>query len=265
MLIVSKAAQAAAAPAQTGADETSPAGPIDRFFAACGGGQPIRLTVRRTTGRMAEEFLFEKPCILIGRADGCDIRLPHSDVSSRHAYLQFIGGRVLFFDLESRTGTLRNGEPRLAGVFDPDDEIVIGPYTIRRTVSEFQEDQTLSFDDDPQGPLLPQLALEFLNARNLADSPLEWQMQRPVTLIGWSRQCAVQLQDDSVSRVHCSLVRTESGVWIVDLLGLAGTSVNGQPVQYARLKAGYELQIGKYRIKVSYVPSVLCVGKPQPS
>lgn len=241
--------------------------PLDRFFAACGGTQPIRFTVRRTDARNAEAFLFEKPSILVGSAAGCDIRLPHPDVSSRHAYFQFLGGRILFFDLSSRTGTHWNGEARLAGRFHLDDEIVIGPYAIRWSANEFHDEpapESVPVDaDDPLGPSLSDLTLEFLNVLLPTGARPVWHLQRAVTLIGWSRECAVQLQHGSISRVHCSLVRTAAGVWVVDLLGQGGTQVNGQPVRSGRLKDGYELQVGMYRIAASYAPKVLRLGKPE--
>lgn len=266
------ASQQAAQPAQNSPDGATPddtefVKSLDRFLAACGGEQPIRMTVRRTDSRNAEAFLFEKPCILVGSAAGCDVQLAHPDVSSRHAYLQFLGGRILFFDLASRTGIFLNGEARLAGQFGVADEIVIGPYTIRWFANEFQDGAppapAAADADDPLSPSLPDVTLEFLNAPQPSGARPVWHLQRAVTLVGRSRACTVQLQHDSISRVQCSFVRTAGGVWVVDLLGHGGTHVNGRPVQYARLKDGYELQIGRYHVAAAYAPTVLRVGQPE--
>ena len=48
---------------------------------------------------------------------------------------------------------------------------------------------------------------------------------------------AKAFENDSVSRVHCSLVRTPGGVWVVDLHGQGGTKIKGHSVEYARLAA----------------------------
>jgi pSer/pThr/pTyr-binding forkhead associated (FHA) protein len=73
-----------------------------------------------------------------------------------------------------------------------------------------------------------------------------------VALIGQHQSCRVNLADDSVSRVHCSLVRTRWGIWVVDLMGRGGTFVNGKLVECARLEDGCELGVGKFRIQLTF-------------
>jgi len=77
-------------------------------------------------------------------------------------------------------------------------------------------------------------------------------MTRRIALIGRSRSCKVRLNDDSVSTVHCSLVRTPKGVWAVDLLGRGGIAVNGVPVRLARLEAGDQLRVGEFLLRCRY-------------
>ncbi|MCC7105750.1 MAG: FHA domain-containing protein [Chloroflexi bacterium] len=52
--------------------------------------------------------------ILIGRADYCTVTVDHPDVSREHARIARSGGGVAILDLESRNGTLVNGE-RITG------------------------------------------------------------------------------------------------------------------------------------------------------
>jgi anti-anti-sigma factor len=53
--------------------------------------------------------------------------------------------------------------------------------------------------------------------------------------------------------VHCSLVLTPKGLWVIDLLGRGGTKVNGQAVPFALLNHEDELKFGRYRIGVRYI------------
>lgn len=73
-------------------------------------------------------------------------------------------------------------------------------------------------------------------------------LRHAVTLVGRSPQCKIRLHDDSISKVHASLVLTESGCWVADLLGRSGIVVNGQPVTFATLMDGDELVIGRFRM-----------------
>ena len=94
---------------------------------------------------------------------------------------------------------------------------------------------------------LPEVALEFLNGPSQS-------MSRPVhrvmSLIGSASGCKFRLTDPSVSRFHGSLLRTSAGLWIVDLLGQRGITVNEVPVRFSRLADGDVLRIGRYQIRV---------------
>jgi predicted component of type VI protein secretion system len=71
-----------------------------------------------------------------------------------------------------------------------------------------------------------------------------------MSLIGSASGCKFRLTDPSVSRFHGCLVRSSAGLWIVDLLGQRGITVNDVPVRSSRLTDGDVLRIGRYRIRV---------------
>jgi hypothetical protein len=79
-----------------------------------------------------------------------------------------------------------------------------------------------------------------------------WMVKRQLTLLGRSRSCHIQIAHPTISRFHAGLVRTASGVWVVDLCGPNGTFVDGRPVRFALLKEGQELQIGSIPLTVCY-------------
>lgn len=68
------------------------------------------------------------------------------------------------------------------------------------------------------------------------------------TVAGRSTQADVFLDDVTVSRKHAEFVR-EGGHFVVrDIGSLNGTYVNRQRIDQAALRAGDEVQIGKYRL-----------------
>ena len=75
-------------------------------------------------------------------------------------------------------------------------------------------------------------------------------MNRVMSLIGSASGCKFRLADPSVSPFHCSLLRTPLGLWVVDLLGPDGVSVNDALVRYALLADDDVLKVGRYRIRV---------------
>src|SRR5262249_55146776 len=91
---------------------------------------------------------------------------------------------------------------------------------------------------------------------------LEWQLpgrpaavrylRRPVTVIGREGVRQLQIPGESVSRYHCSLVRTPHGVWVVDLLSRWGVWVNGTRVRCARLRDGTLVRVGDWEFRLRY-------------
>jgi pSer/pThr/pTyr-binding forkhead associated (FHA) protein len=63
----------------------------------------------------------------IGRKDDCDIRIPLSEVSRRHAELLKDEGGVLLKDLGAANGTYLNNRRISEEELEPGDQIIIGP------------------------------------------------------------------------------------------------------------------------------------------
>jgi len=66
--------------------------------------------------------------------------------------------------------------------------------------------------------------------------------------VGRSPDCAIFLDDVTVSRKHATLVKSDAGYTIEDAGSLNGTFVNRRRVERHALEDGDELQIGKYRL-----------------
>jgi predicted component of type VI protein secretion system len=237
----------------------------ERFIDACRAKLPLRVSVKNERSGELEDVFIERPWAVIGGDPKCDIRLLHPDVSQRHAYLQFVGSRVLCCDLGSRTGTHGSSESRPRGWLRTGEPVFIGPYSIRLKDNDFAADDdvapetgTCSSEDVPDDPPpdLPPVFLSFANARNSAWGQTTKRITRAVTLVGWSSSCKVRLQHSSVGRAHCSLVLTPDGLWVVDLLCAGGTQVNGNVVDFARLEEGDDLTVGRFLMRISYTAPV---------
>ena len=68
------------------------------------------------------------------------------------------------------------------------------------------------------------------------------------TLVGRSPECAIFLDDVTVSRRHAEIVRDGDTFTIRDLGSLNGTYVNRRRIESAVLENDDEVQVGKYRL-----------------
>lgn len=227
------------------------------FRKAVGIEQPIQLSVVRPPDGKPSNHSLEFPFGIIGRGEDSDIRLESSKVSFRHAYVQAINGRVCCMDLGSRNGTKWAGNTSSWGWVTPSEVLGLGPFEVRLAGELDSGANSNPADDfkpldrykDQFGPL-PQVDLEFLHDN--APQPT-WSVNRVITLVGRGPQCKLRFAAKSISTVHCSLVLTPTGLWVVDLLGRDGTKVNGSNVRCAPLAQNDEIEIGRYRIAVRYV------------
>src|SRR5262245_51918125 len=64
-----------------------------------------------------------------------------------------------------------------------------------------------------------------------------------VTVVGRASVCDVQIDEGSLSRKHCRIVRTVGGYVIEDLDSRNGTQVDGKKVKTARLNDGALIEL----------------------
>jgi pSer/pThr/pTyr-binding forkhead associated (FHA) protein len=227
------------------------------LLSACGVADSVQLSVKHQTAHEAEVRLLRQPFAVIGRSPRADIVLDHPQVSARHVYLQVVDGWAFWIDLGSRTGTRTENNPQKFGWLEGQRRLCIGPYVFQRYVSDSQNNIASARSKPPQDTplvalayghaLLPHVSLEFLNGPSQS---MSWPMHRVMSLLGSARGCKFRLADPSVSRFHASLLRTSAGLWVIDLLGQNGVTVNEKPVRFTCLDDGDLLGIGRYRIRV---------------
>jgi pSer/pThr/pTyr-binding forkhead associated (FHA) protein len=230
--------------------------PTDLFKTKCGSTAPLELNVSGPSWASAERRVCEQPFVLVGRHERASLRLEDAAVSRRHAYLQQIGGRIFCVDLGSRTGIRWGGEPRPAGWLRPDQEIRIGPFSLELAMAA-QNGRSLGDEvaeewDPLQDRVDDSRALPWIIVEGDNKVLARLRMNRMLVLVGSSPACRIRLREAGVARYHCSLLRSPEGVCIIDLLNEAGTCLNGQPVRWALLKEGDQLQVGPYVLRLWY-------------
>jgi len=230
---------------------------MNAFMNACEIAGPLQLAVRGPSPNESAVRLLHQPFALVGRDQRAEVPLDHKLVSRRHVYLQIVEGQAFWLDLDSRSGTSAEGQLRKFGWLEAGKSIRIGPYELERLESYGPDPGNRETRPGPRvSPLvarsyddqaLPDVSLEFLNGPSRSAC---WPMNRVMSLIGSASGCKFRLADSSVSPFHCSLLRTPLGLWIVDLLGPDGISVNDALVRCALLAADDVLRIGRYRIRM---------------
>jgi predicted component of type VI protein secretion system len=226
--------------------------PLAAFLEACGATGPLRLSAEAPgQGTLCREL--HQPFAVLGRSSQADLTLADAAVSKRHAYVQVVAGRVFCVDLQSRAGTLWDGERRRSGWLDGGRAVEVGPYTVRLQEGGGVDAPAAAADPLAGGAVepdpLPGVTIEI---RKGASGQSSWRMDRALALVGQAPGCKLRVLDHDVPRFYCSLVRTPAGLWAVGLVGVRGITVNGKQVPWARLDDGDELRVGGVRLAVRY-------------
>ena len=87
--------------------------------------------------------------------------------------------------------------------------------------------------------------LIVISAKSAAGVGKMFKLDRPELVIGRAVECALQIEDDGVSRRHAKLVVGPDGSYqLVDLASTNGTFLNGAKVDQSRLEDGDKIQVG---------------------
>ncbi|MCA9077298.1 MAG: FHA domain-containing protein [Planctomycetaceae bacterium] len=237
-----------------------------RFREALKVTKPLGVSVHSEKNRKPVVAKIEAPYAILGRGSKCAVRLADKSVSYRHVYLQAFGDRVLCVDLLSPNPISWDG-PETDGWMSPEHVVSVGPYRVKLSGEGWQCDhsdwpsplecKTRTNESTPFGAL-PLVHLELLNQQL---EGMAWPINRVVTLVGRDDRCRITCADERISRVHCSLVLTPYGLWVVDLVGRGGVQINGKLQSCALLEPGDELGVGQYRMQTVYESAPRELGK----
>ncbi|MCA9026065.1 MAG: FHA domain-containing protein [Planctomycetaceae bacterium] len=234
---------------------TSPS--VQRFREALKVSRPLGISVHTDRNPKPVVAKIEAPYAILGRGSRCAIRLADKSVSFRHVYLQAFGDRVICVDLLSPNPIKWSG-PETTDWMTTNHVVNVGPYKVQLNGDGWVKDcsgwpsplvcKTRTDESTPFGAL-PLVHLELLNQHLKG---MAWPINRVLTLVGRDDRCRITCADERISRVHCSLVLTPYGLWVVDLIGRGGVQVNGKAQTCALLAEGDELGVGQYRMETVY-------------
>ncbi len=186
--------------------------------------------------------------VVIGREEGCDLRLDDPEISRRHVEVTLRGdGRYEVNDLGSRNGTIVDGE-RISGavVLRGDEKIEIGDSVIK---VEGDHDSGATRMAAPGGETKIAAVSEpmVLTGSEGPGKGTKITAGGDEVVIGRDDACDVVLDDDEVSRRHVSLKGLPGGAAEINDLGSRnGTTVDGKQVtDPMTLSGGETVKIGQ--------------------
>jgi predicted component of type VI protein secretion system len=132
-------------------------------------------------------ILLDKPIVLIGRHEECDIQLNSRKVSRKHCCIAQVNEYFVIRDLGSTNGVRINGVRVMEGAIRPGDEVTIGDYRYQiqaeaamaaspaadsknGTLPKVSEDDLLESADQPV-PLADAPGARILSARKAPPPP----------------------------------------------------------------------------------------------
>ncbi|MGE3313829.1 MAG: FHA domain-containing protein [Planctomycetaceae bacterium] len=235
--------------------------PMILFQRSLAAPEKLILKVSRADDGKPKHVELQTPFAVIGRGSGADVLLKGSRISYRHAYIQPLRGSLFCIDLGSKSGLKWGQKRRDSGWLSPSASLSVGPYQIALTEEDFLDAAEDASSGQRENPLermeqgLDDYPRFELVISQKDSEPRAVPIDRLITLIGRSNSCAVQLADESVSRIHCSLVLTPDGLWVIDLLGKSGVIVGEKQLRSAPLEHGDRLRVGSFSITVNQLTS----------
>ena len=182
--------------------------------------------------RGGEEYELGKSKIVIGRSNNCDICLPNTETSKRHAEIEAREGQFILRDLKSTNGVCVNGKKITEATLQHGDDILIGLQHFIFRNSAMPRPRVLQQEEFV---LLPLLRGAYGKPIKLSES----------CSIGSSEDNDVVVKQAAIAVRHAVISKDVKGYTICDCGTPAGTWVNGQRITETHLEHGDDLVIGK--------------------
>lgn len=233
--------------AETVESLTRPCAPHDveesrrQLLEDCSGQPGLQLLIEVKGEAHARKVSLNRPYLLIGSDDQCDVRIKQPLVLPYHAYVQWIDGRLFCCGLGDAQppATWLGGKP-----------VALGPFRVSvpdlELASDYQDPQSKSSDLAEE---VSQIQLRFAGVEQ---SDNLWPVDRRLTLIGRGAQCKLRLDHPEIPIVLAALVRTNRTCWLVDLQHSDRLQVNDQLVDSLQaLDVGDHLRFGEFQAEVT--------------
>jgi pSer/pThr/pTyr-binding forkhead associated (FHA) protein len=208
---------------------------------------------------------FDAPRVVIGRSEGCEVRLPDPSVSQRHASIRQRGADYLIQDEGSTNGTfvgpvrLSPGAPRLLRTGD---RIRVGrvwldvriesvavppnPALATKELALALVAEALSAEGEPAAP-----RLQVVEGSHRGKH-LELVESDRAYVIGRGKNVDLSLDDTDLSRRHAQITRRGDRLFVKDLGSKNGTQFDDEPVSAERevpWPANKRLRVGSHTVE----------------
>lgn len=202
------------------------------------------LTIEDSNTQIADQFSFDHGSYVIGRLDECDIVLPSSSVSRKHARIFIENDRCFIEDLGSANGVIVDGQRviqrRDLGTAS---QIRIGDFYLylefKATGQHGRQSvlNTLFISNNSDHHKLVRVNDSFAGE--------EFSLSEIENTIGRTDDNFILLSDQSISRQHAKIVRDADRYTLVDLGSSNGTRLNDSAVKgNKQLKPGDVVEFG---------------------
>ncbi len=225
---------------------------------------PLTLQVRSGDLEAPPELTFDAPRIVIGRGEGCEVRLPDPSVSQRHASIRQRGSDYILVDEGSANGTfvasvrlgahsprvlksgdwIRVGRVWLVVQLSPLGAALTNPAATKELALRLVEGALAAQGDETR--LQVQVIEGPASGRELTITQFE-----RAYVIGRAGAVDLALEDEGASRRHVELIRRGDRLMLRDLDTKNGTTLAGHPVnpnKETRWAPGVTLGIGVSRL-----------------
>lgn len=229
----------------------------------------LTVTVLSGKNKASDAFrlTFDAPRIVIGRGEGCEVRLPDPSVSARHASIRARGAEYIVVDENSKNGTilgkvllaplsprvLRTGDRvRVGRVWL---EITLGPPVAAVATPAAAKSLALALVSagfaergEPSGPAI-----------RVASGP-DAGKELPLTevgrlyVLGRANEAHLALDDAAASRRHVGVTAKGDRVVVQDLGSKGGASLDGAPLgpNETQWRPGQALRVGGNVLALSH-------------
>jgi pSer/pThr/pTyr-binding forkhead associated (FHA) protein len=232
----------------------------------------------RVPGQSPIEVPFDGYELKIGRAPDCEVVVDEHEISRNHAVITRDAQGFEIEDAGSRNGVFVNDERIERKRIGPRDRIRLGSSVeLELRAREADEDDEDEEAKAPRGggrsagragrggagrgsrrargggggpfPFLREVVFA-LRAEELGGRGAVHVLRSRVTTVGRDSSAGLQIEDDSLSRLHARLDRDGGTLTVSDLKSRNGVNVNGEPVLRAALEAGDLVQFGNVAFEV---------------
>lgn len=221
----------------------------------------MQLLVRSVSGSKDSSgfaYAFDQERVLVGRAAGADVRIPHPTISVEHALFRQHGQRWVVEDKGSTNGTWVNdvrlppGRPK---ALDGGDRVRLGAFMVTfhpgvavREATSVERTASLArrMLRELRGESAGAVSGEELLIMNGPDAGKIFPLPAAPAhvVIGRGEACTVALVDADASREHAEIVCDVDGFLLKDLGSKNGVLVNDRSVTERRLKHRDEILVG---------------------